>query len=130
MDYYAIEPFGWEADCYSAGIVAATIANIHRDSKKKHDPFTAADFIPGYIKPKKDPRKTAAELAMVFASMKANQNAKRGGKGAGPKGAGTEPNKTRRTSRQGSGVGRAKGGGKANRGRGQAPRPGKDRPPA
>lgn len=46
MAFEDLEPFGGLAQDYRAGIVAATIANVHRDSEKKRDAFTAADFMP------------------------------------------------------------------------------------
>jgi hypothetical protein len=78
-EFYALEPFGWEAQCYAAGIVAATLANIHRDPKKKAKPFSAADFIPGATPPKKDPRLLKPEMAMLVAQMKAITHGRKGG---------------------------------------------------
>lgn len=44
--YFAIEPFGEEAAFYRSGIVAATIANVNRDTKTHPEPFSPADFMP------------------------------------------------------------------------------------
>lgn len=37
-----------EHDYFCAGIVAATIAEIHRNTEKRPEPFTPLDFVPGY----------------------------------------------------------------------------------
>lgn len=56
MEFFHLEPWGWEAECYQAGIVAATIANVNRDQKKKARPFDAVDFVPGRYERKKQPK--------------------------------------------------------------------------
>lgn len=42
--YYELQPFGLEN--WNAGVIASTIANVHRDIKKKKKPFTPSDFMP------------------------------------------------------------------------------------
>jgi hypothetical protein len=37
-----------EHDYICAGIVASTVANVHRDSDKRPTPFSPVDFVPGY----------------------------------------------------------------------------------
>lgn len=44
--FYALEPWGTDADDMRAGIVASTIANVNRDPKKQRRPFQPSDFIP------------------------------------------------------------------------------------
>jgi hypothetical protein len=46
--YFSIEPFGEERADLRMGILASLIANVHRDRKKKFEPFTPADFMPGF----------------------------------------------------------------------------------
>jgi hypothetical protein len=48
--YYNLEPWGEERADWRAGMVAATIANAHRDPKK-HAPFRPADFMPRFQRP-------------------------------------------------------------------------------
>jgi hypothetical protein len=73
-----LEPFGWEAQCYSSGIVAATIANVHRDPKKHPKFFSPADFVPGERKKKAiDGKVLKAQLQLAHAGVLA---AKRRGK--------------------------------------------------
>ncbi len=48
MAYYTLEPWGGERADLNAGIIASTIANVNRDSKRRPDPFTAAEFMPKY----------------------------------------------------------------------------------
>jgi hypothetical protein len=45
--FASIEPFGPLHDELMAGQIAAVTANVHRDTKKRPEPFTAADFGPG-----------------------------------------------------------------------------------
>jgi Ser/Thr protein kinase RdoA (MazF antagonist) len=44
MAYYGVEPWGPERTDLGFGIVASTLANIHRDPRKS-DPFTPSDFM-------------------------------------------------------------------------------------
>lgn len=46
MAYAAIEPWGEEQANWRAGLITSTIANVHRDSRKKPQPFTPEDFMP------------------------------------------------------------------------------------
>jgi hypothetical protein len=49
MAYEAIEPFGPPAEALAVGIVASTLANIHRP--KDADPYAPADFMPQIVQP-------------------------------------------------------------------------------
>ena len=40
-----VEPFGPWADDQRSGMAMALFANLHRDSSKRKEPFTAADFM-------------------------------------------------------------------------------------
>jgi hypothetical protein len=51
MAYYSIEPWGPERADLNAGIITSTLANIHRDSKRRPEPFSPADFMPKYGQP-------------------------------------------------------------------------------
>lgn len=48
MAYYRIEPFGDERSDLRAGIVAATVANAHRDRKRRARPFEPREFLPQF----------------------------------------------------------------------------------
>jgi hypothetical protein len=48
MAYNRLEPFGPQRGDLRAAIVAATIANVYRDKKKKPTPFKASDFMPDF----------------------------------------------------------------------------------
>jgi hypothetical protein len=43
---WTIDPWGKERDELGFGVVASTIANVNRDSKKKATPFVPKDFMP------------------------------------------------------------------------------------
>lgn len=43
---WRIEPWGEERADLRSGITASLLANIHRDTKKRPEPFTAEDFMP------------------------------------------------------------------------------------
>ena len=51
-EFDKIEPIGVEAHLLGHAITASTLANVNRDSKKKKEPFSPADFMPEFIKPK------------------------------------------------------------------------------
>lgn len=46
--YYRLEPFGSERGDIQAGIVASTVANVNRDSKKRRKPYRPDDFMPKF----------------------------------------------------------------------------------
>lgn len=46
MAFYSLEPWGTEVDDHRHGVVAATIANVYRDPKKRRQPYEAGDFFP------------------------------------------------------------------------------------
>jgi hypothetical protein len=74
MAYADVEPFGPPAAFWQAGIVAATIANVYRDKKKRPAPFVPADFMPdmGSDEPEPSPADRAMALrAKVDAVMAA-----------------------------------------------------------
>jgi len=43
--YYLVEPFGDQRADLRNGVLAALIANVHRDPEKMADPFLPGDFI-------------------------------------------------------------------------------------
>lgn len=48
MAYAQVEPFGEERGDLRAGIVASTIANVNRDTKKRRKPFEPEEFMPKF----------------------------------------------------------------------------------
>ena len=46
MAFYALEPWGSMIEDHRFGTVAALLANIHRDRKKRLQPFSWKDFFP------------------------------------------------------------------------------------
>jgi hypothetical protein len=128
IEFYNLEPWGWDAACYSSGIVAATLANIHRDHKKKNKPFDPSDFIPGARERKRasgqEARERKAQLLTMQMMARARENAKRdrlrrkGRSRDGKPLAETRPTVGIKGRRQGS-----KGGGATDRKRGKAPSP-------
>jgi hypothetical protein len=129
IEFYHLEPFGWEADCYVAGIVAATVANVHRDTKKRQKPYDAMDFVPtsSEVKQKKrlDPKSIKAQLMLAYAGIK--DAGKDNVQDSGSKRAPRSPRKTRSPS---GGSGRRQGtagSGKANYRRGPKTSPKKNR---
>ncbi len=51
MAFFSLEPWGTEVEDWRAGLIAATIANANRDSKKRRRPYEPQDFMPKYEKP-------------------------------------------------------------------------------
>lgn len=70
MAFYQMEPWGWEADCYHAGLIAAQIANSVRDPKRFPKPFQARDFMPEEFRETTnvgiDPKRVRAKLIQAF----------------------------------------------------------------
>jgi len=48
MAYYRLEPLGELRGDVQMSILAATMANIHRDRKKRSRPFKPAEFMPEF----------------------------------------------------------------------------------
>ena len=53
--YDQLQPIGPERADLRAGIVAATIANVNRNPKKRAKPFSPVDFLPAYGWPDEEP---------------------------------------------------------------------------
>lgn len=68
MAYYTIEPFGVERGDLQAGLVAAAIYNVHRDPKRRRQPFTPADFLLEF--PPEEEIAAAADDRSVFEKLK------------------------------------------------------------
>ena len=66
MAFYQIEPFGAERGDLQAGIVASTVANVHRDPKKKREPFKPADFMPEFGKRPQSQRRPDWQKQLSF----------------------------------------------------------------
>ena len=72
MAYYEIDPWGEDRADLRAGIIASTIANVNRESKRKA--FVPRDFMPDFdSKPK--PAQSQREMAAVMGQLMAKQNA-------------------------------------------------------
>jgi hypothetical protein len=56
--FYELEPFGDLIADQRHGIATAVLANVNRDSKRKPDPYVAADFIPWHESHRKPPEPT------------------------------------------------------------------------
>jgi hypothetical protein len=75
QEFYEIEPFGLHVqDAFHAHQIAV-MGNIHRDNKKRPEPFEIKDFLlhrePEPAAPKVEPTvegKTAAQWRMIFAA--------------------------------------------------------------
>lgn len=68
--YEALHPFGERGDYLRAGLSASMIANAHRDSTKKREPYTPVDFWLFYEK-KHDAQSEADALHAKFLAFKA-----------------------------------------------------------
>ena len=64
MAFENLEPFGALPAEHRAAQIAATVANVQRDPKVKHDAWTAADFSPA-LAAEKDRREDAELEAMT-----------------------------------------------------------------
>lgn len=64
MAYYAIEPFGQYPEYLRAGIIAATIANVHQGKKGRR--FTAEDFMPKEPSASRPKKQSVAEMKAIM----------------------------------------------------------------
>jgi hypothetical protein len=55
MAFATVEPFGPIREDQRAGVVAAIIANVNRDSSAHPEPFTVDEFLPRYEGPEPEP---------------------------------------------------------------------------
>lgn len=62
--YCAVEPFGPPAEFWRAGVIAATLANVHR--KKGQQPFKPEDFMPKGMLPEESAKGSAEHTAQVL----------------------------------------------------------------
>jgi|TARA_Y100000034_G_scaffold28640_2_gene34441 hypothetical protein len=73
----ALEPLGEPRADYRAGVIAATIANVHRGKRTRA--FEPKDFMPYMEKPAVDAKAQQANLAGDIKAFFKNYEAKRGG---------------------------------------------------
>lgn len=69
MAYYALEPFGEQRADLRSGIIAATIANRHRDPKREKKLYQAAGFMPQFWREEPDKSAVVQKLDEVFGAM-------------------------------------------------------------
>lgn len=70
MEMAKLEPFGSQVEDLRVGTLAALTANLHRDTKKKREPFVPADFTPW-----SDPRNDEArDEPILLKDKKAQSN--------------------------------------------------------
>lgn len=62
LAYERLEPFGPERDDLRAALVAAVIANVNRDPKKRRKPYEVSDFMPKFDRGPEPERKSDGEL--------------------------------------------------------------------
>ena len=62
LAFMNLEPLGAERADLQAGIIAATVANAHRDPKQRRQPYQPGDFIPDYDP---QPEKTGQDLLAI-----------------------------------------------------------------
>lgn len=71
---YAVDPWGEQRADLRAGIVASTLANVHRDARQRPEPFSPQEFMPYVERPK------SAMVQKFKAFLKNASTAKRKGK--------------------------------------------------
>ena len=76
MDFYEVEPWGSDMEFLRSGIVASTIANCHRDSRRPA--FKAKDFTPQFGRPPgQTMEETKAKMNEAMAALKQNTRKKK-----------------------------------------------------
>jgi hypothetical protein len=64
MCYYNLEPFGEIQSEYRAGLVASTVANTARDTKKRKEPFKADEFMRKIYLDQQEAEETDPDVAL------------------------------------------------------------------
>ena len=64
--YFSLEPWGEMRDDLRSGIIASTIANVHRDSRKHPQPYTARDFMAFVERESLDPDALSKKIRASF----------------------------------------------------------------
>lgn len=68
ITYYHLEPWGPERADLNAAMITSMLANIHRDPKRRREPYTPADFMPKFGE-RKEPEQDGLAPAKVMAVM-------------------------------------------------------------
>lgn len=71
MAYDSLAPIGERRADLRAGIIAATLANVHRGKQQK--PLAPTAFMPFEPEPPRDPKAEEARLRAGFAALKERQ---------------------------------------------------------
>ena len=77
MAFFSIEPWGCEVEDARAALIAATIANVNRDPKKRRRPYSIADFMPRRVEEPEE--QSWEEQAAILAQWQRALEAKFGG---------------------------------------------------
>lgn len=75
MAYSTHEPFGPEREDQRAGMIAALIANVNRDTKKRSEPYDVEDFFPRYVSSTAQEATAPVDLETKIKSWAAAMNA-------------------------------------------------------
>lgn len=75
MAYSVHEPFGPEREDQRAGMIAALIANVNRDPKKRTEPYDVEDFFPRYESTIQAPEVAPVDLEAKIKAWAATMNA-------------------------------------------------------
>lgn len=74
--YEQLEPYGEKGNYLRAGTEAALLANIHRDSKKRNQPYTPNDIFPDVDVEQRAAENSARVMHEKFALFAAMHNEK------------------------------------------------------
>lgn len=72
MAFAAWEPFGPEREDQRAGMIAALIANVNRDSSKRSEPYEVEDFFPRYDEEQRRQEQAFVEVGDQVSPTSAN----------------------------------------------------------
>lgn len=74
MAYHNVEPFGYERDDLSRGIIASVIANANRDAKRRPRPYRPSEFMP-FSEPAPEPEQSPEKQMKTAELMQKLMNA-------------------------------------------------------
>lgn len=70
LAFHAVEPLGEERGDLRAAIVASTLANVNRDSRKRPRPYKPEEFMPFHHREPESAEALSARIKAAFSSLK------------------------------------------------------------
>jgi hypothetical protein len=70
MALWQVSPWGADRSDLAAGIIASTIANVNRDSKRRAAAFRPSEFMAYHVEPEVTPEELAGKIWGAFGKIR------------------------------------------------------------